>query len=210
MNEDILNEGVWKKDQYDVVYHLSAQTGAIPSMENPVEDALDNIIGTLEVIKNNPNARIIFATSGASLEPESPYGLSKKTAEEYIKMLHKDYVICRLSSVFGEKDRGVVDNFLRDEKPKVYGDGSAVRDFVFVYDIIEALYLALEWEVGEYSLGSGKGTSVNELVKAVGKMTEYVNAREGEKKRVILENTTPNWKPSKTAIQYIKEEIEGG
>ena len=196
-----------KENEYDVVIHLSAQTGAIPSMKNPRQDAVDNILATLKIIKNNPDARIIFATSGASLDPESPYGVSKQACERYLKILHKDYVICRLSSIFGGKDRGVVDNFIRDEEPIVYGDGSAVRDFVYVYDIISALYKALEWEVGEYILGSGVGTSVKELANATGKKIIYKEHRQGEKQEVILQNTTPNWTPKKSPVEFIEKEL---
>lgn len=191
-------------DCADVIFHLAAQSGVVPSWDNPYQDAMDNIMATIRICKIFPSAKIIFTTSGAAVDPESPYGLSKRTAEEYIKMLHDNYVILRLSSVYGEKDRGVVDTFIRGDKCTVYGDGSATRDFVHVDDVVEGLIQAYEWPVGEYTLGSGIGTSVKELAVVTGKEIEYKPARKGEKQNVVLENTTPSWKPSINVLDYVR------
>lgn len=193
--------------EVDVVIHLAAQSGAIPSMKNPWLDAKQNILTTIRLLKNYPKSKFIFTTTGAAVEPENPYGLSKKTAEEYIKLLHDNYVICRLSSVYGGKDRGVVDSFI-NEDPVVYGDGEAERDFVHVHDIVRGLAKSIEWEPGEYTMGSGVGTKVKDLAEATGKEIEYKPAREGEKERVVLENTTPDWEPKINVIKYIYDRGE--
>lgn len=193
-----------------IIYHLAAQSGAIPSMEDPINDACQNILGTLRAIKlaNRYNARLVFPTSGGALEPESPYGLSKKTCEEYIKMLCNDYVILRLSSIYGEKPRGVVDNFIRADICTMYGDGSSVRDFVHVDDIVEAFIRGSSAPKGEYQCGSGKGVSVFELVEATGKPRKRESARTGEKGRVVLKNTLPGWEPKIHVLDYIKEKCQ--
>jgi UDP-glucose 4-epimerase len=194
----------------EVIYHLAGQSGAVPSMEDPINDAEQNIMATLRMIgiSNRTGARLIFPTSGGALEPESPYGLSKKTCEEYIKMLCKDYVILRLSSIYGEKPKGVVDSFIRDKKCIIYGDGSAERDFVHVDDIVHALFLARKWETGTYDCGRGFGTSIIDVARATGKDVYYKEGRAGEKHKVILQNTTPNWIPGIDVIKYIKEQCE--
>lgn len=200
----------YEPEPMDVIYHLAAQAGAMPSWKDPMYDARNNILGTIRAcqLANKHNVRLIFTTSGAVLDPESPYGESKRCAENYVKMLCNDYVILRLSSVYGEKDRGVVDTFIKQEKCTIYGDGSAIRDFVHVYDIVEALIKAKDWECGEYILGSGKGTSVRELAEATGKPIQYLPARKGEKQEVVLENTSPNWKPKVDVINYIKRKCQ--
>lgn len=188
----------------DVVYHLAAQAGAIPSMEDPMHDARMNILGTIRIAKHyGKTARIIYATSGGALDPESPYGLSKRTGEHYLNMLARQVVILRFSSIYGDKPRGVVDNFIRDEVPTVYGDGSAVRDFVHVDDIVRGLVFALGWYNGEYSMGSGVGTSVKEIADATGKEINYQPARAGEKHYAVLENTAPDWKPHIDVLDYV-------
>lgn len=196
------------RNKVKTVVHLSAQAGAIPSWDDPYQDAMDNIMATIKICRTFPGAKLIFTTSGAALDPESPYGLSKRTAEEYIKMIHPNSVILRLSSVYGEKDRGVVDNFIRDDKCIVYGDGSAVRDFVHVDDIVRGLIQAKDWDPITYTMGSGKGTRVQDLAEATGKEIRYCPARIGEKQEVVLQNTTPDWSPEIDVIQYIKEKCK--
>lgn len=205
---DILKINTKVPSNIDYIIHLSAQAGVPESFQNPTNDAMQNIIGTLKMIElaNTNNARLIFTTSGASIDPESPYGLSKKTAEEYIKMLCKNYVILRLSSVYGEKPKGVVDNFIRDSICTIYGDGDAVRDFVHVDDVAKGILKAMYWEPNKtYSLGSGKGTTVKKLARATKKTIKYKPPRKGDKENVVLENDTPDWKPEIDVIQYISD-----
>jgi UDP-glucose 4-epimerase len=193
--------------EVDLVYHLAAQAGAIPSMQDPIWDARNNILGTIRIAQHYKNTKIIYVTSGGALDPESPYGLSKKTGEEYLRMLHNNTVICRLSSVYGEKDRGVVDNFIRFEKCVVFGDGSAVRDFVHVDDVVRGLVMAAKWDKDEYHMGSGIGTTVREIAEATGKPIEYREARSGEKQEAVLQNTTPHAKLYGYPI-YLSEDVE--
>jgi len=188
----------------DIVFHLAAQSGAIPSMKNPLWDAETNILGTIRIAKEYTKAKIIYATSGGALDPESPYGLSKKTGEEYLKLLHENTVICRLSSIYGEKDRGVVDNFIREDEPTIFGSGEAMRDFVHVDDIVKGLVKAIEWDKGEYSMGSAIPTSVLDIAEATGKNIVFKNAREGEKMFAVLSNTTPNWDVKIEVLDYVK------
>lgn len=194
----------------DVIYHLAAQSGVPESMDDPVNDARQNILATMQMINlaNLAGAKLIFTTSGAAVEPESPYGLSKKTCEEYIKMLCDDYVIVRLSSVYGNKPKGVVDNFLRADECIIFGDGSAERDFVHVDDIVGALVLAQEWKKGTYDLGSGYGTTIAEIAKATKKKIVRYTPRDGEKQSVVLSNTTPNWEPKINVISWIESQIK--
>ncbi len=178
----------------DLVYHLAAQTDVQESISNPANDAFHNIMGTLEIIKQYPNARIIYTGSAASNEIRSPYGLSKKTGAEYLKLLHKNYVICNLPNVYGG-GRGVQERFKNEDPITVYGDGEQTRDFVHVDSIVHALILAKDWPVGEYFLGSDKETKIIDLAKATKKEIKFEKALENEVRFSKVPNTTPNWKP---------------
>lgn len=195
-------------DPVDVVYHLAAQSGAPASMRDPVWDARNNILGTIRLAKHFQRrpVRVIFTTSGGAKDPESAYGLSKKTAEEYLKLFiaPANLLICRLSSIYGGKPRGVVDTFIRADKPIIYGDGTAVRDFVHVDDIVSGLAMALNWEPGEYDMGSGQGTTIQQIAEATGKEYKHGMARCGEKQYAVLENTTPDWSPTLNVIEYVR------
>lgn len=174
----------------DVIYHLAAQTSVEASWHDPMHDS-DNLKMVIRLVKEYPDARIIYANSAASLNPESPYGFSKWVCAEYLKKFHNDYVICTLPNVYGEGSKSVVDIFKGKDEVTVYGDGLQLRDYVHVDDIVEGLVKAQRWPVGEYFLGSGKGTTVLSLTK--GKVVQFASARR-EARKSILFNNTPDWK----------------
>ena len=182
------------------VYHFAAQSDVIPSWEDPVHD-MDNIRMTARLVHHYPNAKIIYANSAASKNVQSPYGFSKWASAEYIKRFHKNYVICTLPNVYGEGSRSVVDKFKATDAPVIYGDGNQVRDYVHVDDIVRAFVHAKEWATGEYELGSGIGTTVNQL--AEGKICFFEPERK-EDKEVVLQNTTPDWAPTINVLEYIR------
>lgn len=184
----------------DVIYHLAAQSSVEASWSDPVHDS-DNLKMTVRLAHAYPNAKIVYVSSAATIEPiASPYGFSKWVAGEYLKRFHKNTVICVLPNVYGEGSKSVVDLFKGKDEVTVYGDGSHVRDYVHVDDIVHGLILARQWEAGTYELGSGIGTTVLELTD--GKRVKLGKFRK-EAKSVVLKNTTPNWKPTINVKEYL-------
>lgn len=183
-----------------VIYHLAAQSQVEPSWHDPLHD-LDNIRITARLVKEYPNARIIYANSCASMNVSSPYGFSKKMSGEYIKAFHKDYVSLVFPNIYGPESHSVVDIFKGKEKVPVFGDGKAIRDYVHVEDLVTGMWQSQRWPTGEYFMGSGKGTSVLEL--AAGREIQFLPARI-EDREVIVPNTTPNWKPVIDVLAYIQ------
>lgn len=183
----------------DLIFHLAAHASVEDSWKDPVRE-LDNIATTVRLAHRYPDAKIIFANTGASINPDSPYGFSKKCAADYLKRFHKNSVILVFPNIFGGP-RSVVDIFKGKSEVSIYGDGLQVRDYVHVDDIVKALILAQNWPSGEYFLGSGKGTTVAEL--AQGKSIKWLPARR-EQRESILPNTTPNWKPEINVFDYLK------
>lgn len=177
----------------ELVYHLAAHASVSDSWRRPV-DYMDNLRTTVRLVHAYPEAKVIFANTCASLDPESsPYAFSKKAAADYLRLFHQNAVVLVFPNIFGDSPRSVVDKFKGKDKVKIYGDGLQVRDYVHVDDIVGALVLAKDWEPGEYFLGSGIGTTVLEL--AGDREIEWLPARE-EQREVTLENTTPSWKPT--------------
>src|SRR5439155_23911775 len=85
---------------------------------------------------------------------------------------------------------------LRGERPRIFGTGEQVRDYLFVDDVVEANLLALDRAGGEMlNLGTGVGTSVNQIVHELngllGTTLEpiYEAARAGEIQRIFLDAT---------------------
>ena len=117
-------------ENFDVIVHLAAQTMVDVSIKEPVFDASENIMGTLNVLEaaRQCGARVIFASTAAAygdvaetdlpvkesqaLHPQSFYGLTKVGAEKYLQLYHDiyglDYVVCRFANVYGERqgDKG--------------------------------------------------------------------------------------------------------
>lgn len=183
----------------DLIYHLAAQSQVEPSWHDPLHD-LDNIRITARLVKEYPQAKIIYANSCASMNVSSPYGFSKWASGEYIKKFHKDHVSLVFPNIYGEGSHSVVDIFKNKETVPIFGDGLAVRDYVHVDDLVEGLLKAQNWPVGEYFMGSGKGTAVIELAKT--KSIEWLPARK-EDREVVVPNTTPDWIPTNKVLDYI-------
>lgn len=190
------------KDDWDdglVIYHLAAQTSVEASWHDPLHD-MDNIRITARLVKEYPDARIIYANSCASLDPVTPYGFSKYASAAYLRTFHEDYVDCVFPNIYGEGSKSVVDIFKNLTEVPVFGDGLAVRDYVHVDDIVEGLLKAQNWPTGTYMMGSGRGTLVLEL--ALGKPIKWLPARK-EAREVVVENTTPDWVPKQNVFDYL-------
>lgn len=183
----------------DLIIHLAAQINLQYSRLHPLQDAQDNIIDTINLIELYPDTKIIYPATAASLPITSPYGLSKQTAAEYIKLLCKDYVILTLPNIFGG-GHGVIDNFMKMKVLKVNGDGHQSRTILHVDDVVKAFIKALDWPKGEYMLG-GKVMTIKEIAEKISKNTgkkieynlSYDPVKEGEIYASVIPNTTPNW-----------------
>ncbi len=201
-NKDILLSDL---PEVDIIYHLAGQVDVQNSIKDPLFDARNNILTMVKLIKRYPKAKIIYTSSAASIDPKSPYGLSKKTAGEYLKMLHNNFVVCYLPNIYGGgKKKGVVKRFIEDEKPKLFG-GNQTRTFIHLFDIINALDLSKEWKAGEYFLGNGNDISLLDLINATGKEYTKWPALKGEIERSRMENNTPNWEPYINIFDYIRK-----
>jgi UDP-glucose 4-epimerase len=122
------------------------------------------------------------------LEPISPYGASKLAVEKYLHIYQVNYglkyVVLRYPNVYGPRqdpcgEAGVVAIFacqmLAGEQVVINGDGEQQRDFVYVADCARANLLALDRaQAGSvYNLGSGRGTTVNEIATALQRIIGY-------------------------------------
>lgn len=182
------------------IFHLAAQSSVEPSWHDPLHD-LDNIRITARLVKEYPDAKIIYANSCASMDVASPYGFSKKMSGEYLKAFHKNYVSCIFPNIYGGT-KSVVDIFKGKDTVTIYGNGMQTRDYVHVDDIVEGLLKAVEWPVGEYFMGSGKSTSV--LALSGSKAIKWAPARK-EAYEVVVPNTTPNWQPLIDVFEYLHD-----
>jgi UDP-glucose 4-epimerase len=173
--------------------HLAAQADVRVSVERPGYDCEVNVLGTILLLEaaREHGTRMIFSSTGGAIygecrepapetaprEPLAPYGTSKLAAEEYVATYNRLYgsahTSLRYGNVYGPRqdphgEAGVVSIFLgrlaRGEVPHVYGDGRQERDYVYVGDVVRASLAALERPAGIFNVGTGKPTSVLELL----------------------------------------------
>ena len=115
--------------EVDVIYHLAAHASVVYSWKDPVR-TVENLASTVRLVHAYPDAKIIFASTGASFNPESSlYAFSKWACNEYLKKFHKNAVILYFPNIFG-LPKSVVDIFKGKDEVVIYGDGEQTRDFV--------------------------------------------------------------------------------
>ena len=162
--------------------------------------------------------------------PTCSYGITKLAIEKYILLYQNLYglhgTILRLANPYGVRQRidltqGVVPAFLiraiRGEPLVVWGDGTVIRDFLYITDVIEAILLACVYngDTHTFNIGSGIGLSLNQLI---GLIEEVV----GRELHVVYKPSRPfdvptnvlsiskaahllKWQPTVSARQGVKE-----
>jgi len=219
----------------DYIIHLAAKTGVLPSIKDPEDDAVTNILGTLNLLQSSVKygiKKFILASSGAVLGkkylpfdekgipgPLSPYGASKLACEGYCSAFFDSFklptVVLRFPSIYGKyslhKESLIakfIKNIILGKGLVVNGDGNQTRDFLYAGDIPVLIKNVIEKEINSFEifqLGTGKETSVNEIVNILRKISEkelsvkYSEPNDGEiirnyssiKKFISFFNVTP-------------------
>ena len=182
----------------DVVVHLAARAGVRPSIDNPLLYQDVNVRGTavlLEQCRINGITRFIFGSSSSVYgnnekipfaesdrvdHPISPYAATKKAGEllcyTYHHLFDMNVTCLRLFTVYGPRQRPdlAIHKFAqlieKDQPIPVFGDGSMMRDFTYVDDIVDGIMRAIDKCEGYaiYNIGESEPVSVNELVSKLG------------------------------------------
>jgi UDP-glucose 4-epimerase len=207
----------------ELILHLAAQIDVRASVAAPADDAQTNVVGTVNVLEaaRATDARVLFCSTGGALYgrdapipsledvlplPESPYGIAKYCAEQYVSLYNRlhgcRHTILRLANVYGPRqdpagESGVIPIFcaqvLAGQRPVIYGDGEQTRDYVYISDAVAAFLAAADQgRPGIWNIGTGVETSVVRLAgligSAAGRQVEpvFAAARPGELQRSAL------------------------
>ncbi len=201
----------------------------------------------LELASRHHVAQVIFSSTAGALYgepkslpatedhpvlPESPYGLHKYLGEQYMayfrRMRGMKTTVLRYANVYGPRqdpgtEAGVVAIFtealLAGRRPVIFGDGTQVRDFVYVGDVAEANLRVLGRDLPEpIHIGTGVGTSVNEIAERLRALTrarvepEHGPAVEGEVHTVYLDVTRAKrvlgWQPRVGLEEGLRRTVE--
>ena len=224
-------------ENVDVVFHLVSTTQPQSSNDDPSFDVESNLVATLRLLDQlrGRKTQLIFASSGGTVygrpqytpipethptEPTCSYGIVKLAIEKYLalyQLLHGlDYRVLRVANPYGpgqeaNRAQGVVGTFLsrvvHDEPIEVWGDGSVVRDYLYISDTVSALLQAAQYQGAEriFNIGSGGGHSVREIIAAVEQVTgkkakaSYTAARKFDVPVSVLDitraKTELGWQP---------------
>jgi len=181
----------------DVIVHFAANTGVMPSVEDPRADCMSNVVGTLNYLEASRHAgvgRFVFASSGGTVigeaeppiheemvpHPVAPYGASKLAGEGYCSAYFQTFgietVALRFGNVYGPLSghkNSVVARFIKraveGEVLEIYGDGTQTRDFIYVDDLIRAVRLS--------AAASGAGGEVFQIATSAETTVQELTAR---------------------------------
>lgn len=187
--------------------------------------SLNRLLAQMKRLDRN---RLVFISSGGTVYgeheeellheemntyPINHYGIMKLTQEKIILMYNSrqgmDNVIFRLSNPYGAGQRvstgigavtAILNSVITGEKIHIWGDGSVVRDYIYIGDAVEMMkrFLACEGKRQDknavYNVGTGIGTKLNELIRIVeevtGRKTDvvYEKSRVTDVSRNVLDN----------------------
>ena len=219
-------EAIFLKYKIIIIIHLAAQISFDYSMKFPVEDAKENIIASINIINIAKKYKVkkIFVSSSAavygdskfipinencSTSPISNYGISKLSMEKYIQTSGIDYIIFRLSNVYGPRQKNLnvengvvttfINNILTNKDINIYGDGNQIRDFIYVKDVAKIFYLFINMD-NVKNMIINISTNIPIMIKELytkltilsNKTTKvnYLQNRNGDIRNNVLDNKT--------------------
>jgi UDP-glucose 4-epimerase len=213
-----------------------------------VETNIVGTLRLLEAARKAKIQKIVFTSSGGTVygtpqeipikenhptDPTSSYGICKLTIEKYLHLYWTlfglNYCILRISNAYGERQpthgtQGVIAAFLNEAIHKdeivIWGDGSVIRDYVYVGDVARALVTAAKYQ-GEqkiFNIGSGHGHSLNDIIGIIEGICRYplqtkyspgrpfdvpINILDISRARIYLQ-----WQPATRLIEGISHTYE--
>jgi len=242
-------EHIFEKENPEVVVHFAAESHVDRSLLDPYPFISSNVLGTqvlLEVSKAkgvelflNMSTDEVYGDLGkegsfteeSPLKPNSPYSVSKASADMLGRAYYRSFglpvVTIRASNNYGpwqypEKFVPVIIlKALRDEKIPVYGDGTNVREWLYVTDCAEGIMAAIDrGKAGDiYNIGSKEEKQNIEVAKAILKLLgkgeeliEFVKDRPGHDFRYSLDTTKAKrelgWEAKTSFDEGLKKTVE--
>lgn len=190
-----------------VVVHMASVSYPGKAEKMIESDIQDNILGTVRVAQAAADQGVrafLFLSSGgavygdqqifpipetANLQPKSMYGVMKLANEHYLRILHQlrdlPVALLRIANPFGKWHPGIgqgainvfLQKVLQAERIELWGDGEQIRDYIPVYEAVEAIkQIGLRFTSGceAFNIGTGVGHSLREILVLIQNVTEIV------------------------------------
>jgi len=236
--------------KYDVIIHLISTITPRLSMQKPIQGYSVDVLQAFKILETlkGTNTSVIFASSGGTVygQPEKVpvserhliapivhYGIVKATIEQLLLMYNKVYgmnnKVMRISNPYGpgqdyKKGVGIINALLRNaldrETTTIWGDGTAVKDYIYIDDLCEYIcrYIEYSGNAQVLNIGSGIGNSINELINIVQKLTDkklditFESAIQNDIHNIVLDVNKAQkelgYTPKYSIISGIKKYIE--
>ena len=192
---------ILENNRFDAIIHLAARAGVRPSLQNPVLYETANVTGLLNLLEasvKHGKPYFVFASSSSVYGisprlpwreddpvdcPISPYAITKRSGEllchSYAHVHGLQTCSLRFFTVYGPRQRPemAIAKFFRailqDEPVTIYGDGSALRDFTYIDDIVDGVVAAVDrpCRAEIVNLGGAHKAKVIDLIELIGKIT---------------------------------------
>lgn len=230
----------------DGVFHQAALTIVQDSFDRPDEYYEVNVVGTENIFKlaNKNDFKVVYASSSSvyghkeiipikedsNRNPINPYGQTKLDDEylfEKYSNIGTKIIGLRYFNIFGKGQNleyaGVITKFLdrikQKKSPIIFGDGSQIRDFIFIEDIVMANLLAMTSEISNLlvNIGTGKAITILELANMILDISKldlkpiFETPLDGDIKKSQADNRLAiesfNWRPKKDLKEWLEEMI---
>ena len=245
-NQKVFN--VFKKEKPDIVYYLSGPINLRRKIDDPLFEKSLDILGSFKKILEcsyiSKVKKFVFISSGGAMysetkiiptpenypvSPISIYGLAnlllEKFLEEYSKIYNLNFIILRLSNVYGPRQwksgiiPSLINSLLENKPPIIDGDGKQTRDFIYIDDVVGAMIVGAKSKKKEiFNVGSGQEVSINELYKKIAKILnkkikpKYLLSREVGLRRSALDfskiKKALHWKPKYSLEEGLRKTTE--
>jgi len=232
-------ESIFRNYSIDIVFHLISTTVPATSNDNQEYDIESNLVGTirlLNIMVKYHVKKLVFLSSGGTVygkvntdrvdenhrtDPISAHGITKLSIEKFIYLHHHlhglDYLILRVSNPFGpyhlSDKQGIVNvaisRALNHEPLVIWGDGSVIRDYIYIKDVVSIMGALIEKDVWNniINIGTGIGYSINDILQFISELplslaVEYSPGHKYDVPNIVLNNNK-----LKSFIDYEPTEI---
>jgi UDP-glucose 4-epimerase len=205
-------------------------------------------IHLLEAAKHGGARKVIFASSGGTVyglpqvipipenhptEPLTSYGITKLAIEKYLALFRHEhgleYTVLRMGNPYGRYQwplgsQGAIAVFiwraLKGQTIDIWGDGELVRDYIHVFDVVEAMIAAMDRKADSqvFNVGSGQGHSLNDVVMTIEHVVghevavQHSSSRSLDTPANVLDiskiRSALGWQPKITFAQGIQATVE--
>lgn len=172
---------------FDVIVHLGAHVGWDGATESEMYVSNTLTTGCLAFLASQWNAHLVYASaaivcgvrsqridSGTPVFPDTAYGRTKLLSEQLIELSHVVHCILRMGGVFGSCGpthlglNRAIDRALKGTLPTQAGTGAALRNYIYVKDVAEAIVSVLQQRLeGTHLLAGTEITSMNQMLQAI-------------------------------------------